>query len=190
MTDIDGAMRDQPRVGGEFDGSGDGARLDAGSAPRGRGILNRTGESFDEPGISPAWAGNSRSLRLCFPLLADQPRVGGEFTGTGPQSASRMGSAPRGRGIRSRTVLSPLPAGISPAWAGNSSPVPGRIVKSRDQPRVGGEFAPPATGSRWRQGSAPRGRGILFDWDDRLDRPGISPAWAGNSGVAPPQPRV
>ena len=72
------AGQDHPRMGGEKPCTQRPAVCDIGSPPHGRGkaVVNVVTGAF--PGITPAWAGKSKSSYFsCFPLK-DHPRMGGE----------------------------------------------------------------------------------------------------------------
>ena len=69
---------DHPRVGGEKRFTDRRVVCSLGSPPRGRGkVVLHCGVLFDV-GITPAWAGKSRSKKLRLALNEDHPRVGGE----------------------------------------------------------------------------------------------------------------
>ena len=92
------ADEDHPRVGGEKLISTSFSMPASGSPPRGRG--KGSGPDVDEKhtGITPAWAGKSRCLRICLSRLWDHPRVGGEKRRFHGMAAPFPGSPPRGRG--------------------------------------------------------------------------------------------
>ena len=71
--------------------------------------------------------------------------------------------------------------GIIPAYAGNTMARWHPKTVTRDHPRVCGEHVRNQPG-RWRcQGSSPRMRGTRLGLEDETVRPGIIPAYAGNT---------
>ena len=100
----------------------------------------------------PAWAGNTRRLRLQRLASSDHPRVGGEHVRGRLRWSVGIGSSPRGRGTRSGWIISP--------WAGNTRRLRLQRLASSDHPR-------------WR-GTRPGPVEVV-----RRDR--IIPAWAGNT---------
>ena len=148
-------------MGGEKGRAVLGPVLGPGSPPRGRGKVTRLYALADLEGITPAWAGKSCVLGLCFELFKDHPRVGGEKAGRAPRVQQQPGSPPRGRGKV------------------QGKPQDG--FKGMDHPRVGGEKFTETLPMPTSEGSPPRGRG-------KGGRPGhaiipqrITPAWAGKS---------
>ena len=112
------APGDHPRVGGEKPLLSKLVSTMPGSPPRGRG-KGPPGEGMRcRPGITPAWAGKSRSTtrRTCAPK--DHPRVGGEKKLFDIDHGAKPGSPPRGRGKVIHTGAIPASPRITPAWAG------------------------------------------------------------------------
>ena len=89
-----------------------------GSPPRGRGKVLTAGLYDLVDGITPAWAGKSRTESFGTTSSEDHPRVGGEKQRMPVRTDKRMGSPPRGRGKVSVEVVHNLLVGITPAWAG------------------------------------------------------------------------
>ena len=92
-----------------------------------------------------------------------------------------IGSPPRVRGTVASKSVSKRLLRITPACAGNSTPLRCRDFHIEDHPRVCGEQAVMATTLITQLGSPPRVRGTANNGD--LDNPvsGITPACAGNS---------
>ena len=67
-----------PRVGGEHERQLADAGDDPGSPPRGRGTLRRRPRRSSERGLTPAWAGNTRTAASSRTCSSAHPRVGGE----------------------------------------------------------------------------------------------------------------
>ena len=153
--------RDHPRVCGEHTSMIGFAAMTAGSSPRMRGTLEETADDACAGGIIPAYAGNtppqSGPVRGC----RDHPRVCGEHVQVKMPAAGGQGSSPRMRGTHGRARL----------------PVPRPV----DHPRVCGEHPSRPPLSATRMGSSPRMRGTPREIDGCLSRPGIIPAYAGNT---------
>ena len=69
---------DHPRAGREKNKELEGVWLPMGSPPRRRGKATFSGRSDPGVGITPAWAGKSRSGVTMDLISRDHPRVGGE----------------------------------------------------------------------------------------------------------------
>ena len=69
---------DHPRVGGEKFSTSWRMVPPLGSPPRGRGKAEKDTQRIIAAGITPAWAGKSRTRKPEKPLSGDHPRVGGE----------------------------------------------------------------------------------------------------------------
>ena len=112
-------FRDHPRVCGEQD------VLDTdfadlwGSPPRVRGTGQKRRDQEAAERITPACAGNSRSLRSFGCFGWDHPRVCGEQQYMGEAQTYLVGSPPRVRGTDSFSLSSNRPFRITPACAGN-----------------------------------------------------------------------
>ena len=113
-------VEDHPRVCGEHRGDGAGRSGYEGSSPRMRGTHRLGLHRRNQQGIIPAYAGNTRAASISISVGGDHPRVCGEHLEAGHGITLYTGSSPRMRGTpTSRTGLS-LPAGIIPAYAGNT----------------------------------------------------------------------
>ena len=133
------ASRDHPRVGGEkLPGAGY-AYNDRGSPPRGRGKEIMVTLQDINARITPAWAGKRSSSNVPGQVYWDHPRVGGEKLALSPLLDVLKGSPPRGRGKDHVAEVIAHGTGITPAWAGKSSPGPYPLPRPWDHPRVGGE---------------------------------------------------
>ena len=105
----------------------------------------------------------------------------GEYDSPGCIRIIPIGSPPLARGIpRVRCLLGPV-IGITPACAGNTTGSLRASRRSRDHPRLRGEYQV----ADWRrnnsQGSPPLARGILRCTPLQARRLGITPACAGNT---------
>ena len=175
--------RDHPRVGGEKHRQGTAPRAGPGSPPRGRGKGIKPCYHRVAMGITPAWAGKSCQSAAESAPGWDHPRVGGEKRLECFKETARQGSPPRGRGkggISGDCFFLPR---ITPAWAGK------RLIKHLvqqlhgDHPRVGGEKAAFHAWLCCIRGSPPRGRGKVQRSERSKRSKGITPAWAGKSGI-------
>ena len=112
---------DHPRVCGEHWARVPVGETCEGSSPRMRGTLHSQGQRREEPGIIPAYAGNTLNLLLeCF-AFRDHPRVCGEHIPANQTISLRTGSSPRMRGTHSDGVFMFFNSGIIPAYAGNTT---------------------------------------------------------------------
>ena len=109
---------DHPRVGGEKPHpEGKGVKT-LGSPPRGRGKVTLKSVLTSLPGITPAWAGKSRTESFGTTSSEDHPRVGGEKLKLFCFEVLAYGSPPRGRGKVAVPARRSVSRGITPAWAG------------------------------------------------------------------------
>ncbi len=93
------------------------------------------------------------------------------------------GSPPRGRGKAYRAAGHCTRLGITPAWAGKSRLCGTLQRRHTDHPRAGGEKSNWDTQCRSMVGSPPHRRGKAGENHLVAQLPGITPAWAGKSGV-------
>ena len=152
-----------------------------GSPPRWRGKATFSGRSDPGVGITPAWAGKSRSGVTMDLISRDHPRVGGEKARSFLASLAVSGSPPRGRGKVLLRILRVSGVGITPAWAGKRGFCNYDYYYFRDHPRVGGEKIVSVYYHTRAWGSPPRGRGKAGQLPAGAARQGITPAWAGKS---------
>ena len=137
---------------------------------------------FPARGITPAYAGKRTLVGECPKPLWDHPRVCGEKNNTAKTYSNMEGSPPRmrGKGQAGRKVVVEL--GITPAYAGKSTPDRLFLYHLGDHPRVCGE----KPGGRLRElvypGSPPRVRGKAKRHARLLLPAGITPACAGKRG--------
>ena len=162
-----------PRMGGEHSRAATDIMASQGSPPHGRGTPAGSGRRRQDRGLTPAWAGNT-----VFEAVSRNDMTG---------------SPPHGRGTLDQPGRRPRVRGLTPAWAGNT-PSPGRLCPPRRaHPRMGGEHRlgqhcqPPV------EGSPPHGRGTPPPREVVDPRPGLTPAWAGNTSAPserPPSPEA
>ena len=146
-----------------------------------RGTPNRYRIVFATPGIIPAYAGNTRGLRMMLSRVRDHPRVCGEHSVVPLALESSAGSSPRMRGTPYAPSYMYFAMGIIPAYAGNTSLPPVSRDCRRDHPRVCGEHHSPGQHAGGAEGSSPRMRGTHQPQHDITAHMGIIPAYAGNT---------
>ena len=180
--------RAHPRVGGENKESVSVYKTYWGSSPRGRGKLGHPAHAHRPPGLIPAWAGKTSTVRCASSRARAHPRVGGENSCASSVCLLLGGSSPRGRGKRGYSGARYGNRWLIPAWAGKTHSPRGRRQPPRPHPRVGGENSWKLKGKAIVSGSSPRGRGKRGG-DDRVHcSVRLIPAWAGKTLTATPGP--
>ena len=106
----------------------------------------------------------------------------GEYQNSSLKESAISGSPPLARGIRRWSATSWLWCGITPACAGNTMAALSRLGRSRDHPRLRGEYFHSSQALRANGGSPPLARGIRFWFWDPKEETRITPACAGNTG--------
>ena len=137
-------------------------------------------------GITPAYAGKSRTLSGLRFWKRDHPRVCGEKHDVMYDPDRDRGSPPRVRGkVKNATGIDAF-SGITPACAGKRFVWFGLTPDGQDHPRVCGEKSKTLRGLMHFLGSPPRVRGkdILGSPLVRGER--ITPACAGKSPIVYP----
>ncbi len=152
-----------------------------GSSPRMRGTLQDQPKRRAQPGLIPAYAGNTgRSPPCAWGHLA-HPRVCGEHTPDDAKYTPIRGSSPRMRGTLGNRVRKAMASRLIPAYAGNTSGQCPTSPPCAAHPRVCGEHGQGDAGAAVGGGSSPRMRGT-----HRRDPPvrqllRLIPAYAGNT---------
>ena len=131
--------RDYPSVCGEKTPDASSTTKSIGSPPRMRGKAKRHVADDGMIGITPAYAGKSRSRRTTVRPLRDHPRVCGEKHLCSQLERPPPGSPPRVRGKAANACRNSLMVGITPACAGKSCASSNLSMFNRDHPRVCGE---------------------------------------------------
>ena len=153
---------DHPRVCGEHLSNWLRTNASSGSSPRMRGTRCVQLRPCRQPGIIPAYAGNTSIEHRKRRWNWDHPRVCGEHMVSRSLAMASLGSSPRMRGTRRRSAIRTRTCGIIPAYAGNTLLLSVAFVAMVDHPRVCGEHsAVKWIRAMWR-GSSPRMRGTLF----------------------------
>ena len=107
--------------------------------------------------------------------------MGGEYYVLPTLVTLTLGSPPHARGILDNKPNSYLRMGITPACAGNTHKGDKEKWKSRDHPRMRGEYMCGAINELTFVGSPPHARGIRHSCSTRSLWTGITPACAGNT---------
>ena len=176
-----GAWRtgDHPRVCGEKGTGLTNVTSPMGSPPRMRGKVVHFFGAHLPDGITPAYAGKSRSGRSGTASPRDHPRVCGEKIKPECPDPCISGSPPRMRGKAFCKNRLGLQDGITPAYAGKRRA--GRTFENcnRDHPRVCGEKHRRHRATNRPMGSPPRMRGKVRRSRNHVPRTRITPACAG-----------
>ena len=135
--------------------------------------------TYIDGGITPAYAGKRWPLMWSVSTSRDHPRVCGEKFIFASIRFFPQGSPPRMRGKVNRYWEGKIEAGITPAYAGKSTPFLLPRTSCRDHPRVCGEKYLNMMNEQREKGSPPRmrGKGIVSGWCSQCI--GITPAYAG-----------
>ena len=181
LTCPEGDCWAHPRVCGEnfvFCGFTCGKR---GSSPRVRGKRGDILLNHANHGLIPACAGKTDSALLWESPSRAHPRVCGENGIRGLSEDTTIGSSPRVRGKRFRTIRRQPARRLIPACAGKT--LAGRGLRSacRAHPRVCGENTVAVTALTQKAGSSPRVRGKLSVTESRPGRDRLIPACAGKT---------
>ena len=172
---------DHPRVCGEHEICAHTARGHRGSSPRMRGTPSHKRKHPHSRRIIPAYAGNTLRFSRSISPYRDHPRVCGEHNVLEKGFFPVLGSSPRMRGTPFRITKINGQIGIIPAYAGNTHVLERTYSSCRDHPRVCGEHHGAAFDLNVNTGSSPRMRGTRPTRKDKGTRPGIIPAYAGNT---------
>ena len=152
-------FEDHPRIRGEHILFAVKMSLHPGSPPHTRGTLKSCMRCGQLQGITPAYAGNTTLLSPRLNSFEDHPRIRGEHFGYKCKSRCKSGSPPHTRGTQLVVCLVHLYAGITPAYAGNTSKYLGADKSSKDHPRIRGEHFTGVTPPNSSKGSPPHTRG-------------------------------
>ena len=113
---------DHPRICGEKSSPARQPVGGGGSPPRMRGKVQSLRENIQRMGITPAYAGKRAQVQSQRTAHRDHPRVCGEKYKGVQQVSCILGSPPRMRGKGGAMCSTHLSKGITPAYAGKSSP--------------------------------------------------------------------
>ena len=146
-----------------------------------RGTLGTFATQVPNPGIIPAYAGNTAVRNFFRYLYRDHPRICGEHGISDSSGGTRSGSSPHMRGTHAFNLANGLIGGIIPAYAGNTWADSPFCLRARDHPRICGEHAKHGNQVMSREGSSPHMRGTLAPLSSVTIFTGIIPAYAGNT---------
>ena len=130
-------------------------------------------------GITPAYAGKSKLSPNCIVVKRDHPRICGEKSQHIGARYIPKGSPPHMRGKASCLYFRVPLTGITPAYAGKSYRERYGHHQGRDHPRICGEKSTRKRRTDSTLGSPPHMRGKVLSFVFRLNRDGITPAYAG-----------
>ena len=135
--------------------------------------------------ITPAYAGKRRRVRGQCRRQQDHPRLCGEKLSLARISLARQGSPPpmRGKGVKQYTADRVV--GITPAYAGKSSPAAVKVIFGQDHPRLCGEKIQNWLACWQEVGSPPPMRGKAIPAQPIIILIRITPAYAGKSHSVP-----
>lgn len=133
--------KDHPRIRGEYCECVRVHAFVVGSPPHVRGTLSRDNKLMVNHGITPAYAGNILWMIASTTLTLDHPRIRGEYCVPAFQDFVLPGSPPHTRGILDFYCRHRANQRITPAYAGNTLPVPCIAWLCWDHPRLRGEPA-------------------------------------------------
>ena len=196
--------RDHPRICGEKLSCSASLESMRGSPPHMRGKVYSPSSPYITSGITPAYAGKRNEIsfrwngrkdhpRICgkssqlrrWPgVMRDHPRICGEKSALTNCLLFPLGSPPHMRGKASCLYFRVPLTGITPAYAGKSYRERYGHHQGRDHPRICGEKSTRKRRTDSTLGSPPHMRGKVLSFVFRLNRDGITPAYAGKSATA------
>jgi hypothetical protein len=113
--------------------------LTNGSPPHMWGTPSARSRHLDNPGFTPAHAGNTRGVHVQHQCSGVHPRTCGEHTGSGSPFQRLPGSPPHMRGTQPEQKSSGALSGFTPAHAGNTRGVTLALCLPKVHPRTCGE---------------------------------------------------
>ena len=132
-------------------------------------------------GITPAYAGKRSEFSFAFTLHKDHPRICGEKPEWCREDVEAWGSPPHMRGKAQIHLGLLVVLGITPAYAGKSTPSHTVKQDKKDHPRICGEKTDRLKLVRNAPGSPPHMRGKASIGARVAALFGITPAYAGKS---------
>ena len=174
---------DHPRICGEKQRTLAIQEEPQGSPPRMRGKDTTRPGGCQPLGITPAYAGKSNLLPHTRCRSWDHPRICGEKPGTSERKPMSSGSPPRMRGKGDAGAGWCYLGRITPAYAGKSLAHVHAAFAGQDHPRICGEKAQINHRKEVLLGSPPHMRGKVHTQSPRSPPSGITPAYAGKSGL-------
>ena len=128
--------------------------------PLARRILHFRSAAFENVGITPARAGNTRRFGLVPIGYGNYPRSRGEYASASAFCCKNSELPPLARGILARGTARSSSTRITPARAGNTERVTPITCSFRNYPRSRGEYASNAIISEITAELPPLARGI------------------------------
>ena len=150
-----------------------------GSPPPMRGKATEKYNGVSKKGITPAYAGKSKTHAGMSTPAADHPRLCGEKHIGKKYITAFQGSPPPMRGKAFCGGYKAFCGGITPAYAGKSTFIPQNNKYCEDHPRLCGEKGIHEVRGRVRVGSPPPMRGKARLSGTCRTRARITPAYAG-----------
>ena len=135
-----------------------------GSPPRARELLAILSISLGYFGITPACAGITSPIYSFQLANRDHPRVRGNYTRALQGHLATRGSPPRARELRLMIAEYLWTIGITPACAGITWFFDFTLGRSRDHPRVRGNYLMLLLLKMLKLGSPPRARELPYQW--------------------------
>ena len=174
---------DHPRLCGEKGLNTRKWTIALGSPPPMRGKVLRGPMTRRMTGITPAYAGKSRTAMCWQVICRDHPRLCGEKQRRQKSGSGSAGSPPPMRGKDNMTGRNVQRYRITPAYAGKSHSSGFRYAGIWDHPRLCGEKSTAILACCIRKGSPPPMRGKADRTRNKEGRNRITPAYAGKSGI-------
>ncbi|SES04329.1 hypothetical protein SAMN05443377_1391 [Propionibacterium cyclohexanicum] len=178
-----------PRIRGEDAGAGAGLSRVMGSPPHSRGRPYAGVVEAGVEGLTPAFAGKTRSPQRWGDDERAHPRIRGEDQGGDGAGRAPRGSPPHSRGRQHVRCFVFSDGGLTPAFAGKTSTMRPRPGRTGAHPRIRGEDW------QWRVmltswlGSPPHSRGRLTIRATTRASAGLTPAFAGKTATSRPARR-
>ena len=155
------AVEAHPRIRGEYGLGGDDRLAILGSPPHSRGIPMFAFKAGLDAGLTPAFAGNTARCASDGRRRKAHPRIRGEYGSNSLATVHEPGSPPHSRGILALCRFD--------------------AVLSQAHPHIRGEYIAWFETEVIGRGSPPHSRGIHMPIRVRIDQPGLTPAFAGNT---------
>ena len=150
-----------------------------GSSPLARGLPGPRGSQGAKGGIIPARAGFTHLIIGSPTQSRDHPRSRGVYRLAPRWGASRRGSSPLARGLRTASASATTVGRIIPARAGFTQSAGRRTRRTADHPRSRGVYAARDFRVSFTAGSSPLARGLPAPRPQQERGSGIIPARAG-----------
>ena len=176
--------KDHPRVCGDYKLTATASSGYVGSPPRLRGLRSIGIHELEGSGITPASAGTTAITIPDTSFFEDHPRVCGDYKHHSAPARSSRGSPPRLRGLLLRPDVGKIVIRITPASAGTTQYPPLLYSRSRDHPRVCGDYYKLCSYALMENGSPPRLRGLRVVGPGADGLGGITPASAGTTACS------